>query len=170
MINQDVKSRVLREFLGTLPNPVAPFAKKELYDFFEFHRINRNIARKFIYSLIKRGYAKPVEEGKVILETFFYYYLYCYYDNDNSLSVRDFPYCSKFVNSREYEALYCQLIDTFDSIRNYQACVEGALIGMVSDQRNSETLLKVSKRAKECKKEMKKLFKFFKKEESFLKV
>lgn len=170
MIKQDVKSRVLREFLATLQNPVAPFCKKELYDFFEFHRINRNIARKFICSLIKQGAAKQVGEGKVIFEEYFYFYLFCHYDHDNSLSVRDFPYCSKFTNDRQYEAFYCQLIDTFDSIRNYQACVEGVLIGMVSDQRNSETLLKVSKRAKECKKEMKKLFKLFKKEENFSKV
>lgn len=170
MIKQDIKCRVLREFLATLQNPLAPFAKKELYDFFEFHRINRNIAHKFIYSLIKQGAAKQLGEAKVILEEYFYFYLFCHYDNDNSLSVRDFPYSSKFVNSREYEALYCQLIDTFDSIRNYQACVEGALIGMVSDRRSSEALSKVSERGKECKKEIKKLFKLFKKEENFSKV
>lgn len=170
MIKQDVKSRVLREFLATLQNPLAPFAKKELYDFFEFHRINRNIARKFICSLIKQGAAKQLGEGKVILEEYFYFYLFCHYDYNNSLSVRDFPYCSKFTNDREYETLYCQLIDTFDSIRNYQASVEGVLIEMVSDRRSSEALSKVSERGKECKKEIKKLFKLLKKEENFSKV
>lgn len=90
--------------------------------------------------------------------------------NNNSLSVRDFPYCSKFTNDREYETLYCQLIDTFDSIRNYQASVEGVLIEMVSDRRSSEALSKVSERGKECKKEIKKLFKLLKKEENFSKV
>lgn len=170
MIKQDIKCRVLREFLATLQNPLAPFAKKELYDFFEFHRINRNIARKFICSLIKQGAAKALGEGKLILEEYFYFYLFCHYDYNNSLSVRDFPYCSKFANSREYEALYCQLIDTFDSIRNYQACVEGVLIEMVSNQRSSEALSKVFERGKECKKEIKKLFKLFKKEENFSKM
>lgn len=43
MINQDVKSRVLREFLGTLPNPVAPFAKKELYDFLNFIELTETL-------------------------------------------------------------------------------------------------------------------------------
>lgn len=170
MIKQDIKCRVLREFLATLQNPLAPFAKKELYDFFEFHRINRNIAHKFIYSLIKQGAAKSVGKGKLILEEYYYFYLFCHYDYNNSLSVRDFPYCSKFANSREYEALYCQFIDTFDSIRNYQASVEGVLIEMVSDRRSSEALSKVSERGKECKKEIKKLFKLLKKEENFSKV
>lgn len=80
MIKQDVKSRVLREFLATLQNPLVPFAKKELYDFFEFHRINRNIARKFICSLIKQGAAKALGEGKLILEEYFYFYLFCHYE------------------------------------------------------------------------------------------
>lgn len=170
MIKQDTKSRVLREFLATLQNPLVPFAKKELYDFFEFHRINRNIAHKFIYFLIKQGAAKSVGKGKLILEEYYYFYLFCHYDHNNSLSVRDFPYCSKFTNDREYETLYCQLIDTFDSIRNYQACVEGVLIEMVSDRRSSEALSETFERGKECKKEIKKLFKLLKKEENFSKV
>lgn len=41
---------------------------------------------------------------------------------------------------------------------------------MVSDRRSSEALSKVSERGKECKKEIKKLFKLLKKEENFSKV